>query len=325
MARIIKYLIDQKYLTLEELNERLRYFDYSEVDFGFNSNKISFISEKHISQGYIIITGAEMSSLVTYFGIIFGDCLPENDPVWKFYLVLFDLINVVTADYFDKHDLSLLQALIQTHNELHIKLFEGNLTAKFHILTHYPRIIKAMRPVKNLSCSQFESFKQKFRKYAHVVNSRVNIGYTLANKAQLELNYRFLSAEGFKNYVEIGQAIDSNLDIPKSSLYDISCTKVNGKVFRPGYAIYIRQNINDDPVFGIICRIITNQDQCIYFIYQESTSISLYNHVKGFLVTLPRANEKIQLMCYDPNSYIKPLKIHVTANGSNVITCRDFT
>ncbi|CAD6215471.1 GSCOCG00011211001-RA-CDS, partial [Cotesia congregata] len=92
MAKIIKYLIDEEFITLEDLNDRLRYFDYTEVDHG---NKISFISEKHISQGYIIITGAEMSSLVTYFGIIFGDCVPEKDPVWEFYLLLFDLINLV--------------------------------------------------------------------------------------------------------------------------------------------------------------------------------------------------------------------------------------
>ncbi|CAG5075432.1 Protein of unknown function, partial [Cotesia congregata] len=67
MARIIKGII---YYTLNDLNDRLKYFDFSKVDHG---NKITNISQKHISQGYIIITGAEMSSLVTYFGIIIGD------------------------------------------------------------------------------------------------------------------------------------------------------------------------------------------------------------------------------------------------------------
>lgn len=83
MARIIDHCVEQKYFTLDHLNDRLKYFDYeSNADRG---NKISSISAKHIQNGCLITTAAEMSALISYFGIIVGDLVHDDDPVWEFY------------------------------------------------------------------------------------------------------------------------------------------------------------------------------------------------------------------------------------------------
>ena len=78
MARIIDSFIKKKYFSLDRLNNRLKYFDHMELDRG---NKISPMKAKHLRDGYIIITSAQMSALVTYFGIIIGDLIPHDDIV----------------------------------------------------------------------------------------------------------------------------------------------------------------------------------------------------------------------------------------------------
>ena len=85
MASVINYLIDKNYITLNHLNNRLKYFDYAETDRG---NKVSYIFQKHLQKGQLIRTAAEMSFLISYFSIIVGDVVPDDDPVWEFYLTL---------------------------------------------------------------------------------------------------------------------------------------------------------------------------------------------------------------------------------------------
>lgn len=57
MAKIINYCVKQHYFTLEQLNDRLKYFDHSEYDRG---NRVSSISGGHIQKGALIITATEM-------------------------------------------------------------------------------------------------------------------------------------------------------------------------------------------------------------------------------------------------------------------------
>lgn len=43
---------------------------------------------KHLKNGLIILSSAEMTYLVLNLRLIIGDIIPENDPVWRWYLVL---------------------------------------------------------------------------------------------------------------------------------------------------------------------------------------------------------------------------------------------
>ena len=42
----------------------------------------------HLKKGTIRFSSAEMWTFVVHFGLLVGDRVPENDPVWKFYLLL---------------------------------------------------------------------------------------------------------------------------------------------------------------------------------------------------------------------------------------------
>lgn len=76
MAKLIKYFINKKYFTLDILNDRLKYFGFSDIDRG---SKLTEIKEKQIKSEYLVITAAQMSAFVSYFGILVGDLVPEDD------------------------------------------------------------------------------------------------------------------------------------------------------------------------------------------------------------------------------------------------------
>lgn len=67
-----------------------------------------------------------------------------------------------------------------------------------------------MGPTKQMACAKWEMFHKKSKKYARIVNSRVNIIFTLATKLQLELSYRFFCRKGFTNVVKFGTSRDGN-------------------------------------------------------------------------------------------------------------------
>ena len=154
MTRIIKYFIKNSYFTLDTLNNRLKYFDFSECD---RDSKLSSLNPKHIQNGYII-TAAQISFLVFYFSILVRDLI-EEDPVWEFYLILFDIINIVTSSMISDDEIICLEKLIKSHNDLFIKLFQEDLKPKY-ISVHYSKCIELMGPLKSLSCSKFEFFHQ---------------------------------------------------------------------------------------------------------------------------------------------------------------------
>lgn len=96
MAEIINYLIKMKYFSLEQLNERIKYFKFLDIDTG---NPIPSIISEHLKKKYLIMSASEMLALVIYFGILIGDLVPSSEPVWDFYILLHkmsDIFNILS-------------------------------------------------------------------------------------------------------------------------------------------------------------------------------------------------------------------------------------
>lgn len=320
MARIINSCIKKKYFTLDRLNDRLKYFDFSELDHG---NKISSISQKHIQNGCLIITAAEMSALVTYFSIIMSDLIPDDEPVWELYLSLYDVIVVVTSPVISKPEILYLRSLIKCHHEMYIDIFEESLKSKHHLILHYPTCIEAMGPPRFYSCSKFEAYHRLSKQYAHVVTSRVNIIYTVANKVQLKFAYRLYIKKGLKTTIEFGSMQERNCNYLKKNNFQkqVSYVKINGSMFKPQYAILISDSEN--PVFGIITKIFKNNKNDIFISYVQCVTIGFLDHIKAYHIFLP--DEKTEeVFKLNLKKYTKPIKIHITGEGLYVIVRRDL-
>lgn len=173
MAKIIHNFVREKsYFTMQHLNNRIKYFDYNDnVDIG---NRIPVININHIEKGLIIMSSAEMHALVSYFAIICGDLVDDSDEVWHFYLLLSNIIYIVTAISVREEEILYLQNIISEFTRKYIHIFNCTLALKFHFLTHYPSTIKLIGSLTHVSSIQFESFHKIGKDSAHAVMSRVN-------------------------------------------------------------------------------------------------------------------------------------------------------
>lgn len=158
---ILKYFIDKKLFSLQFLNEKIKFFNFGM----YERNRVPLIKTEHIKKCHIIMSAAEMACLVRYLGFIIGDKIPENDPVWEVFLLLKQIVSVVTSRTIQESTPKLLKSLIEEHHSLYLKVFNSQtLKPKHHIITHYPEIMTRVGPLNNISSMRFEAKHRNFKK-----------------------------------------------------------------------------------------------------------------------------------------------------------------
>ncbi|CAG9761272.1 unnamed protein product [Ceutorhynchus assimilis] len=120
IALIINDLINKKIFTLENLNERIKFFQFSKCNVG---NPMPQIKMTHLKNKCIVISAAEMLSLTTYFGVLIGDLVPSEEPTWKFYVKIFEMMEILLSRYFTKVKLQYLGVLIEEHHNSFLEIF----------------------------------------------------------------------------------------------------------------------------------------------------------------------------------------------------------
>lgn len=136
------YITKTDFFTLEELNNIMVSFDYGP----YCGNIPPLISENNMKNGKIKMSASEMLTFVRNFGLMVGHCVPHDDSVWKFYLIVRQLLDLLLSTGFQKDCINLLRTLIEEHNRTFINLFKKPLKPKAHNLVHYPEIITASGP-----------------------------------------------------------------------------------------------------------------------------------------------------------------------------------
>ena len=269
-----------------------------------------------------------MSALVSYFAIIIGDLVPDDDPAWGLYLILVDILDIVTSPIITKDEIQYLRCSIKNHNDIYQQVFEEQLKSKHHLITHYPTCIEAMGPPRYYSSAKYESFHKNSKRYAHIVTSRTNIIYTLANKIQLQLAYRFYTKTGLKTTVQFGNKTETKsvyLGKRKLKVDEFSFIQINRTIYKPQYAILLSNDNQNNPVFGIIINIIQSEKNRIHFNMKKCSTIGFIDHIKAYQIVLPHTTEHEINYKLNLNSFVKPIKIDVTAEGFNVISRGDLS
>lgn len=212
------------------------------------------------------MSSSEMSVFVTYFGIIIGDKISENDFYWHLYLLLIKIIHIVIAFENNVQELNLLQKLITDHHKLYVELFDKRLESKFHNLLHYVKKIKDFGPLRYLSSIRFETFHKLSKTNARLVNSRINIVFTLSLNLQLKFAHRIISKKGFGPKVYYGKYISEISSLPeycflkhsiKSDYSIISWIKINNVTYKSNLAFCLGANECSEPQFGTIRHVAT--------------------------------------------------------------------
>jgi len=133
---ILFYLRDLKLFSLQVLNDGLFAFD-----FGPEKNKPCTINMDHINVGNVKQSASEMLILVRYFGLIIGDLIPIEEPVWVLYITLRKVLDIMLSPALEEESIYLLKTLVAELNELYLKYSNNCLKPKFHFLVHYPSMI----------------------------------------------------------------------------------------------------------------------------------------------------------------------------------------
>ncbi|KAK3908574.1 hypothetical protein KUF71_003386 [Frankliniella fusca] len=209
-----KYIVEQKLLTVTDLNQRIASFSYGLPD-AKNKPSANFLREMFTSlKKKLKQTGSQMWCLMR-----------RKTPTWNW---LQDIMQIVFSFEITQEDLVRLQILIFQHNkkfqELFVESREGNYEAeteenvddpdnemyvtameqeesedqaanpkpfkvhvinKLHHLTHYPEMIKEFGPLVRTWCAKFEGRMKIFRQHAAICCNFKNPPKTMAEMFQL--------------------------------------------------------------------------------------------------------------------------------------------
>lgn len=323
MGIIINTLICVKgYFSMDILNTKISYFNHQyHSDAG---NKIPEIKVEQIKKSFLIVSASEMYSLVIYFGLIIGDLVPEDDEIWNFYLLLYELLEISFGHLFNDNVILYLRQVIKEHNILYMDLFKQHLKPKYHFLIHYPTIITLLGPPRYYSAIRFEAFHKISKIAAHNVTSRINIAHTIAIKHQLKLCNRFISRIGFnKEKFEYGSIVVQKSDFRPLSAIPEDCVEVKwlkyfNIMYKKNNVILLCLQEDERPVFGQICHIFVNNLN-VYFIINKIVTYGYVRHFQSYKLELSNILQYQKLAFKDLFS-VFPNNIHIIQDGSAFIS-----
>jgi len=327
LAFLISYYIeDLKIFTLQVLNERIVCFDYG-PDKG---SKPCVLHIEHLRKKNIRLSASEMMSLIRYFGLLIGHLVPLNDPIWCLYILLRQILDIVTSTSLQVGCCELLQTLVSEFNDLYIKYSHQKLKPKYHFMLHYNTIIQQLGPLVNLWCMRFEAKHRLSKISANTSSNRRNICKTLAIKHQLQLNNLFLKGT-LGDDIEFGPSkkIISNTDIKKikefmeidsfESLKQCTWICIKGTKYQSKMVLTFDIDENNLPKFGIIDEIYLCNNKVIIFQCLSVKTIIFYEHYFSF--EIKHENSLVFLYHHMLYSHI-PNNISVMPNGCTYVTLR---
>jgi len=332
MALVIKNLIDKKYFTLNQLNSRITLFDYGVTE---RKNCPPKINQNSLNNGVVIMSASEMLCLVRNFGLIVGELVPKHSQNWKLYILLRQIVDLCCARRIQSDCALLLDSIVAQHNRLYLILSKSNLKPKFHILTHYGRMLLKNGPIKLTSCIRFEAKHKILKGVANAIPCRINLGHTLAYKLQLQMVSRLLSKTGFQHDLKLGTGkeivVNSEFPAPFYKFpqdlvpvcFNASWLKFKGDYYKKGLLMVIDVNL-DGCIFGEIISLLVGKSRNPYFILSPISSIGFDPHYHAYEIeNTKEINISNHIGCYInelPDS--TPTVARVLENGKMYATLK---
>lgn len=166
------------------------------------------------------MSAREILTFVMYFPIMVGDIVPENDEIWSFILLLIDILDCILSLEVTEFSITSFKINVENHNKKYIKLFNDTLKPKFHILSHYPEVMKYCGPVRKFWSFHFEAKHRSFKMYTHAITSRRNIPISVAKK------YQFLFSDFLLDYSNNNEIICSENNLCECNLKSYISLKI---------------------------------------------------------------------------------------------------
>lgn len=162
----LRYFVHERnYFTLEQLNDRIQFFDYTEDESKNvpmpiskenlkkikNETNKKKITNKKKEKTKFKMTASEMSNFAHNLIFVIGDLVPENDVVWQFVLTTIKFLDLAYLPCYDEEDdINDLTETIATMHHSYQQLFKQKLKPVHHFATHYSNDTLNFGPLRYL-------------------------------------------------------------------------------------------------------------------------------------------------------------------------------
>lgn len=329
LSKVLQSLIEQKIVTLDQINHRIATFHYNENDVNKPMPIQYSVSKKGKDKLKIRQSAAEMRCLTRYLILMIGDLIPTDNKNWKLYLYLRRIVGILHAPKISVNQVFLLQELIEKFNSLYIELYD-HLKPKIHNMVHYPRIIFLNGPVEHYSSAKYERKNKQLKEYAASTCSNRNLPLTIAIRHQLQQAFISKFSPVPKGHVQLGQIADHDAGkllkdlIPQfdssKSVQIMKSVSILGKLFKQGTIIVSEIN-ETGPNFGRINTIFFCEGQVYFHINQFVTNYFHKNYHAYNVTTIDDIEKVINV---DMLPKLPPCTLIKKQNMELVATSYDF-
>ncbi|PIK59648.1 Interferon-induced protein 44 [Apostichopus japonicus] len=209
----IDYWVNQRHwFTYQDLNRKLELFKFTGSD--INNKPAQINSNKSRLGGNAV----ENWCLLKLLPILVGQqILDKSDNVWKQFLRLREIVQLVCAPQISWDEIVYLKVLIEEYHEERKQIFpDVKLRPKHHFLCHYPELTVKFGPLIRVWTLRFESKHSYFKRCARNCHNFVNVTHTLSERHQQLQAYNSAgSMFPEKNFIEKGEQLNPEIFSPE--------------------------------------------------------------------------------------------------------------
>lgn len=187
IALCLSVLIKKRYITLQELNDAIKNFQYKDSD---KTNSPQAIPRTFRTRHTVGGNAHENWALLRLLPFLIGSKIPSDEPVWDVLMVLKEIVELVVSPMHTRESLGYLDSKISEHRHKFLNCFPNErLLPKHHFLEHYPELLEAYGPLLALWSMRFESKHGFFKNVVRHTRNFKNVLCTLATRHQLMMAY----------------------------------------------------------------------------------------------------------------------------------------
>lgn len=296
------YIYDYRALTVADLNGRISRFRFGSGDM---SNKPPIFGKDCFKKKSFNISASECMCMVKYLGLLIGDLVPPNDPVWQLYIALRRMVDIILSPVLHKDTSHLLKAYVEEHHSIYLNLTQKPLTLKFHNLVHYPGIILKHGPVRHLWCMRFDAKNKVLKSTSNSIASRRNVCLSVAKRNQLQLSFNLFSKKYSQDNLRWGlstgkfslglNSADLTTPVPdcllREDVVKVSWVEVHGTKYSRGVSLFLDLHEESSlPLFGEILEIYITGSKTIFFVMNNFKTLDF--HEKLFAYRIDYSNSR---------------------------------
>ncbi|XP_035701302.1 uncharacterized protein LOC118433468 [Folsomia candida] len=306
--------IKNKRFNLDKLNYRIESFDYGRH---FRRSKPSQIKASVLKGDTKSGQNASQNlCLLVSLPLILGDLMPHDDPVWKLFLLLREICDIILSHIITKGGLIYLDSLISEFCCNYQELFKRKLKPKHHHLLHYSGSIVQIGSLRQYWSMTYEARHKVFKTTAHTVCNFKNIPKTLAYRHQLGRCFSLISKNVFSpctfvvpkyEFIQLNDFVHAELVADHFHFQENPIIKIsnlvesNNSEFRVGGFVILKY-CTLFPEFGKIEGILLEDDDCTFIVTEFSSK--LVTHLSAYQIC---KSNKIRLVDLHAIKHYQPL------------------